>query len=172
MMLEVGCARSLFSTARLGGLSCPLVTRTVIRLSVGVNLLSEYCASVVVEAGVYGIASRTGVLFDILEVPFWLGRRVLAAVEHPSGVFAIDGPAEPVWQFLVAPGRPFIGDLPRDSHAPRFGRAPRRLGHLHVRMSSASWFGVPHPLDSRHRRCDPDHRRCRVPYRTRTVVSR
>jgi hypothetical protein len=61
----------------------------------------------------YGIACRTGVLFDALQVPRWLGRRLLPAVEHNATVIEVERSLEAAWLFLVTPGSPGIPDLPR-----------------------------------------------------------
>ena len=61
----------------------------------------------------YGIACRTGVLFDALQVPPWLGRRLLPAVEHYGTVIEVERSLEAYWLFLVTAGSPGIPDLPR-----------------------------------------------------------
>lgn len=61
----------------------------------------------------YGIACRTGAVFDALQVPPWLGRRMLPAVEHLATVIEIERSLEACWLFLVTPGAPGIPDLPR-----------------------------------------------------------
>jgi len=61
----------------------------------------------------YGIACRTGTLFDALQVPPWLGRRLLPAVEHYATVLEVERSLGAVWLFLVTPGSPRIPDLPR-----------------------------------------------------------
>lgn len=61
----------------------------------------------------YGIACRTGVLFDALQVPRWLGQRLLPAVEHQATVIEVARSLEVAWLFLVTPGSPGIPDLPR-----------------------------------------------------------
>jgi len=61
----------------------------------------------------YGIACRTGVLFDALQVPPWLGRRLLPAVEHYATVIEVERSLQAAWLFLVTPHSPGIPDLPR-----------------------------------------------------------
>lgn len=61
----------------------------------------------------YGIACRTGVLFDALQVPPWLGRRLLPPVEHYATVIEVERSLEAYWLFLVTAGSPGIPDLPR-----------------------------------------------------------
>jgi hypothetical protein len=61
----------------------------------------------------YGIACRTGELFDVLQVPPWLGLRLLATLDHHATVAAVERPLEACWLFLVTPGSPGIIDLPR-----------------------------------------------------------
>jgi hypothetical protein len=63
----------------------------------------------------YGIACRTGVLFDVLQVPGWLGEQVLPGVEHHGGALIRQRSLEVVWQFLVTPGAPTIAELPAGS---------------------------------------------------------
>lgn len=60
----------------------------------------------------YGIACRTGVLFDALQVPLWLGRRLLPPIQHYASVIEIERPLEIAWLFLVTAGSPRIPDLP------------------------------------------------------------
>jgi hypothetical protein len=62
----------------------------------------------------YGIACRTGELFDALQVPSWLGRMLLPAVEHYATVVEVATALETAWLFLVTPNSPGIPDLPRD----------------------------------------------------------
>jgi hypothetical protein len=61
----------------------------------------------------YGIACPTGVVFDALQVPPWLGRRVLATLDHYATVAAVERSLEACWLFFVTPGSPGIPDLPR-----------------------------------------------------------
>lgn len=61
----------------------------------------------------YGIACRTGELFDALQVPSWLGARLLPSVEHYATVVEVTRALESVWLFLVTPGAVGIADLPR-----------------------------------------------------------
>jgi len=61
----------------------------------------------------YGIGCRTGELFDALQVPPWLGKRLLPAVEHSASVIEVERSLEAAWLFLVTPGSPGIPDLPR-----------------------------------------------------------
>lgn len=42
----------------------------------------------------YGIACRTGIVFDALQVPPWIGERLLPLVEHYATVIAIERPLE------------------------------------------------------------------------------
>lgn len=64
----------------------------------------------------YGIGCRTGVLFDVLQVPPWLGKRLLPAVEHHAAVIEVERALEAVWLFLVTTGSRRISDLPRAVH--------------------------------------------------------
>ena len=59
----------------------------------------------------YGIALLTGVLFDVLQLPAWLGARLLPALEHRTGVIVEEGPGYARWRFLVSPGYPAIAEL-------------------------------------------------------------
>jgi hypothetical protein len=59
----------------------------------------------------YGIAARTGVLFDALQLPAWLGERLLPSVQHRTGVIVEEGPEYARWRFLVSPGCPSIAEL-------------------------------------------------------------
>jgi hypothetical protein len=61
----------------------------------------------------YGIACRTGVLFDALQVPPWLGKRLLPTVEHYATVLEVERSLGAAWLFLVTRGSPRIPDLPR-----------------------------------------------------------
>jgi hypothetical protein len=61
----------------------------------------------------YGIACRTGELFDVLQVPPWLGQRVFATLDHYATVAAVERSLEAAWLFFVTPGSPGIPDLPR-----------------------------------------------------------
>ena len=60
----------------------------------------------------YGIAALTGVVFDALQLPNWLGQRVLPAVEHLAAVTDLRRPQDCDWFFLITPGSPRIRDLP------------------------------------------------------------
>jgi hypothetical protein len=60
----------------------------------------------------YGIACRTGELFDVLRVPRWLGERMLPAVEHSVTVVEVEKSAECPWFFLVTADSSYIPDLP------------------------------------------------------------
>ena len=70
----------------------------------------------------YGIACRTGVLFDALQVPPWLGRRLLPAVEHYASVIEIERSLRAVWLFLVTAGSRRIPDLPRAAAVRLYGK--------------------------------------------------
>ena len=59
----------------------------------------------------YGIACSTGSLFDALQVPRWLGERVLPGVEHHAAVFEQAGSLGSAWFFLVTPGAPGVDGL-------------------------------------------------------------
>ncbi len=62
----------------------------------------------------YGIACPVGRLFDLVQVPAIIGRRMLLKLadrELPVLQFRI-GRGVPVWGFLVQPGAPRIHDLP------------------------------------------------------------
>jgi hypothetical protein len=61
----------------------------------------------------YGIACRTGVLFDAVQVPRWLGPALLRAAGPHATVVEVAGALDAVWLFLVTPGAPGIPDLPR-----------------------------------------------------------
>jgi Bifunctional DNA primase/polymerase, N-terminal len=63
----------------------------------------------------YGIACRTGELFDVLQVPPWLGQRLLPGIEHYASVIEVPRSSlEIVWLLPVTPGNRRIDDLPRD----------------------------------------------------------
>lgn len=61
----------------------------------------------------YGVAVRTGLLFDVVDVPSWLGPLVLPAVAHHATVVETVRPLSATWSFLVTTGSPRIPDLPR-----------------------------------------------------------
>jgi hypothetical protein len=52
-------------------------------------------------------------LFDALQVPPWLGQRVLTTLDHYATVAAVERSLEACWLFFVTPGSPGIPDLPR-----------------------------------------------------------
>lgn len=96
----------------------------------------------------YGIACRTGALFDAVEVPSWLGPLVLPAVEHCATVVEIVRPLAATWLFLVTPGSPRIPDLPRDAHARLLGSGDLVvLPPSIVLGGSTRWVARPRPLD-------------------------
>jgi hypothetical protein len=77
----------------------------------------------------YGIACRTGVLFDVVQVPRWLGRLLLPAAGPHATVIEAARALDAVWLFLVTPNAPGIPDLPR---------------HAGVRLHGAgSWVLLP-----------------------------
>lgn len=69
----------------------------------------------------YGIACRTGVIFDALQVPPWLGKRLLPPIEHYATVIEIERSLHTAWLFLVTPGSPRIPDLPRAANVTLHG---------------------------------------------------
>jgi Bifunctional DNA primase/polymerase, N-terminal len=66
----------------------------------------------------YGIAGRTGTVFDALELPAHIGQKVLDALAQngPPAVIpaVVEVPLTSNWLFLVTPGSPRIFDLPSD----------------------------------------------------------
>ncbi|MGH3991355.1 MAG: hypothetical protein ACRDSN_02695 [Pseudonocardiaceae bacterium] len=61
----------------------------------------------------YGIACLTGTQFDALQVPQWLGQRVLPGMPHLAAVIEVRRPLDCDWYFLITPGSPTITELPR-----------------------------------------------------------
>lgn len=63
----------------------------------------------------YGIACRTGEVFDAVQMPARLGELVLPALAQYGPPAVVEAPLTGDWLFLVTPGSPRITDLPADS---------------------------------------------------------
>lgn len=59
----------------------------------------------------YGIACRTGDLFDVLQVPSWLGEHMLPAVGQLACVWEVQIPLVRTWWFMVTPGAPVVAEF-------------------------------------------------------------
>jgi len=62
----------------------------------------------------YGIGCRTGLLFDVIQVPASLGRPLMTVLKELNTVLVIEVDALAAWWFFVSPGSPVIGDFPRE----------------------------------------------------------
>ncbi|MGH8573953.1 MAG: bifunctional DNA primase/polymerase [Gammaproteobacteria bacterium] len=92
----------------------------------------------------YGIGCHTGIVFDALVVPRWLGERVLPAVEHHAPVIEVERSPEVAWLFLVTPGSPRITDLPRGAAVRLVGAGGWiNLPPSATRAGSARWVNRP-----------------------------
>ncbi|HET8642535.1 MAG TPA: bifunctional DNA primase/polymerase [Pseudonocardiaceae bacterium] len=70
----------------------------------------------------YGIACRTGEVFDALQMPARLGELVLPVLAQYGAPAVVEVPLTGNWLFLVTPGAPRITDLPADSGVRLRGR--------------------------------------------------
>jgi hypothetical protein len=60
----------------------------------------------------YGIAGCAGDVFDVVEMPTWLGALVLPSLRQHGNPAVVEVPLTGSWLFLVTPGSPRITDLP------------------------------------------------------------
>lgn len=92
----------------------PVCYPTADRLVIGITPPDPETAADWWSEQPYGIACRTGELFDAIQVPIWLGERLLPAVEHYATVIEVRRSLEAFWLFLVTKGARRITDLPRN----------------------------------------------------------
>lgn len=59
----------------------------------------------------YGIGCPAGVCFDVVQMPSWLGERLLLGMEHIAIVWEVQRPLACTWWFLVTPGAPIVTEL-------------------------------------------------------------
>lgn len=100
----------------------------------------------------YGIACRTGEVFDVVEMPARLGELALPALSQHGHPAIVEVPLTGTWMFLVTPGARRITDLPGDSQVRLRGRGwwillPPTL----VVGGAVAWVGlagrrIPHSL--------------------------